>query len=56
SAPAPAAPERDRDEDDEDDDEETDEPRNGASSKKTAPREKPAAKTASLPAAKKAKK
>jgi hypothetical protein len=56
SAPAPAAPERDRDEDDEDEDEETDEPRSGASSKKTAPREKPAAKTASLPAAKKAKK
>ncbi|MHA7631897.1 MaoC family dehydratase [Corallococcus sp. M7] len=56
SAPAPAAPERDRDEDDEDEDEESDEPRSGASSKKTAPREKPAAKTASLPAAKKAKK
>ncbi|RKH53217.1 acyl dehydratase, partial [Corallococcus aberystwythensis] len=45
----------DRDEDDEDD-EEADEPRTGASSKKTAPREKPAAKTASLPTAKKAKK
>ncbi|MBZ4332812.1 MaoC family dehydratase [Corallococcus sp. AS-1-12] len=56
SAPAPAAPERDRDEDDEDDDEESGEPRSGASSKKTAPREKPAAKTASLPAAKKARK
>ncbi|MBZ4372374.1 MaoC family dehydratase [Corallococcus sp. AS-1-6] len=56
SAQAPAAPERDRDEDDEDDDEETGEPRSGASSKKTAPREKPAAKTASLPAAKKARK
>ncbi|HZI11098.1 MAG TPA: MaoC family dehydratase [Myxococcus sp.] len=36
--------------------EEDDERRTGASSKKTAPREKPAAKTASLPAAKKAKK
>ncbi|RKH52846.1 MaoC family dehydratase [Corallococcus llansteffanensis] len=45
---APTAPEEE--------DEGTDEPRNGASSKKTAPREKPAAKTASLPAAKKAKK
>ncbi|RKG55941.1 acyl dehydratase [Corallococcus sp. AB011P] len=56
NAPPPAAPERDRDEDDEDDDEEAGEPRTGASSKKTAPREKPAAKTASLPAAKKAKK
>lgn len=56
SAPAPAAPERDRDEDDDEEDEESDEPRSGASSKKTAPREKPAAKTASLPAAKKAKK
>jgi len=36
--------------------EEEDERRTGASSKKTAPREKPAAKTATLPAAKKAKK
>lgn len=36
--------------------EEGDERRTGASSKKTAPREKPAAKTATLPAAKKAKK
>ena len=36
--------------------EEEDERRAGASSKKTAPREKPAAKTATLPAAKKAKK
>lgn len=53
SAPAPA-PERDRDEDEEG--EEAGEPRSGASSKKTAPREKPAAKTASLPSAKKAKK
>ncbi|NBD09517.1 MULTISPECIES: MaoC family dehydratase [Corallococcus] len=48
---APTAPEED-----EDDDEEAGEPRSGASSKKTAPREKPAAKTASLPLAKKAKK
>lgn len=36
--------------------EEEDDRRAGASSKKTAPREKPAAKTATLPAAKKAKK
>jgi acyl dehydratase len=36
--------------------EEGDDRRAGASSKKTAPREKPAAKTATLPAAKKAKK
>ncbi|NVJ22835.1 MULTISPECIES: MaoC family dehydratase [Myxococcus] len=35
---------------------ESDERRNGASSKKTVPREKPAAKTATLPSAKKAKK
>lgn len=48
---SPTAPEED-----EDDDEEAGEPRSGASSKKTAPREKPAAKTASLPMAKKAKK
>ncbi|MBE4751431.1 acyl dehydratase [Corallococcus sp. ZKHCc1 1396] len=48
---APTAPEEEDDED-----EESDEPRTGASSKKTAPREKPAAKTASLPVAKKAKK
>ncbi len=43
-------------EEEDDEDEESDEPRTGASSKKTAPREKPAAKTASLPVAKKAKK
>lgn len=47
---APTAPEE------AEDDEEAGEPRAGASSKKTAPREKPAAKTASLPVAKKAKK
>ncbi|RKG87802.1 MaoC family dehydratase [Corallococcus terminator] len=51
SSSAPTAPEEEGDED-----EDSDEPRTGASSKKTAPREKPAAKTASLPAAKKAKK
>ncbi|MCY1042920.1 MaoC family dehydratase [Corallococcus sp. bb12-1] len=51
SPSVPSAPEEEADED-----EDSDEPRTGASSKKTAPREKPAAKTASLPAAKKAKK
>ncbi|MBZ4401385.1 MaoC family dehydratase [Myxococcus sp. MISCRS1] len=43
-------------EDDEGDDEDSDERPAGASSKKTAPREKPAAKTATLPSAKKVKK
>ncbi|RYZ43298.1 MAG: acyl dehydratase [Myxococcaceae bacterium] len=51
---APSVPSAPEEEDDEDED--SDEPRTGASSKKTAPREKPAAKTASLPVAKKAKK
>ncbi|NMO20541.1 MaoC family dehydratase [Pyxidicoccus fallax] len=47
AATSPSAPEEG---------EEDDERRTGASSKKTAPREKPAAKTATLPTAKKAKK
>ncbi|MCE9672755.1 MaoC family dehydratase [Myxococcus stipitatus] len=56
SASSPASPPGEGPTASDEDDEDADERRTGASSKKTAPREKPAAKTATLPSARKAKK